>query len=316
MKKLFCFLLIVSMLMLDTAFAFNDVLPESELGTEVQALVDCGVVKGYEDGTFRPDKPITRAEFCKMINTLFNFTGVGVNDFTDVFFENWFYMDVLIANEYEYIKGYEDGTFRGNNKVTREQASVIVGRITPLLEIENTVTITDAVSDWARDAVQMVANHKLLKTGEDGCFRAKEYITRGELASLLYRFIPKPKTDAYEKGYSGTNAEIAIENAVILANLKAAIRDIEKVTFNENEKQLIEYVLIGLKGTADAGLKGNLINKNYVVDNYWSEIVAARKIYKNMSDTEKSYFHNNLVMLNNSTLVFLQSYFLGDKSPI
>ena len=234
----------------------------------------------------------------------------------DVSPDDWYYTQVLIADEYEYIAGFEDMTFRGNNKITREQTAVIICRITPLLEIEDKVEIKDEISDWARESVESIANHKLLKTDENGNFRAKENITRGELAMLLARFIPKAKTDSYDASYSGTNAEIAIENAVILANLKAAVRDIKSVQFNPNEQGIIDLSLKGLEGTIEAGMKGNLINKYYVVRNYGKEIGAARNIYYAMTDTEKGYFHANLVKLNNSTLIFLQTYFLGDKSPI
>jgi len=315
MKKIVSAILTIFMIISGKALAATDVSDDTELGGAVKALEEYGVINGYEDGTFRPYNDITRAEFCKMINTLFGFTDVGVNDFNDISPEDWFYRHILIANEYEYIKGFEDNTFRGYEKVTREQASVIIYRITPLLEVEN-IPITDEVSDWAYESVQMIANHKLLKTDDDGRFRAKENITRGELAMLLKHFIPVAKTDTYEEGYKGTNAEIAIENAVVLANLKACVRDIESVQFNENEVKLIEYVLVGLNGTIEAGMQGNLINKNYVVKNFGTEITAARKIYRNMTEDEKGYFHTNLVKLNNSTLIFLQSYFLGDKPPV
>lgn len=299
-----------------SVYAYTDIEPQSELGEAVTALSEYGVINGYSDGTFRPDNALTRAEMCKMINILFNFTDVGVNDFTDVSYDDWFYMQVLIANEFEYIKGYDDQTFRGNNKVTREQTCVIIDRITPLIEIEDTVIIKDQVSDWAKDAVQIIANHKLLKTDENGNFRAKENITRGELSLLLSKFIPEEKNDTYEEGYQGTNAEIAFENAVVLANLKAAVKDIESVEFRENEQEIIRLSLIGLKGTIQAGLEGNLINKRYVIKHYTPEIDTARDLYKAMTEEEKSYFHGNLVKLNNSTLIFLQSYFLGDKPPV
>lgn len=316
MKKIICLISAAAVFFSANAYAFSDVDSSGELGSAVEALVDYGVLNGYSDGTFRPENDITRAEMCKMINSLFNFSDIGVNDFWDVSYNDWYYTQVLIADEYEYIKGYEDGSFRGNNKVTREEACVIINRITPLLEIKDTVVITDEVSDWAYPAVQMIANHKLLKTDDGGIFRAKENITRGELSMLLSRFIPVERSDSYEEGYSGTNAEIAISNAVVLANLKAAVRDIESVKFNENEQVIVDYVLLGLNGTIEAGLTGNLINKHYVVNHYGKEITEVRNIYKAMSEDEKGYFHNNLVKLNNSTLIFLQSYFLGDESPV
>lgn len=296
--------------------AFSDVEGESELGLAVAALEAEGVINGYEDGSFRPEMPVTRAQLCKMINVLFNFTDIGSNDFWDVSYTDWYYMHVLTASAYEYISGYEDASFRGQNTVTREQACVIINRITPLLEIEESVSIKDPVSDWARDAVQTVANHGLLTTDENGNFRAGENITRGELSMLLSRFIPKEKSDTAQEGKTGTDAEIAIENAVVLANLKAAVRDIKKVSFRENEQEIINCTLQGLEGTIEAGLSGTLINKRYVVVNYGKQITKARDLYKAMSEDEKANFHGNLVRLSNSTLIFLQSYFLGDKPPV
>lgn len=315
MKKIISAVTAICLLTTASVYALSDIQEESELGKSVKALEEYGVVNGYEDGTFRADNAVTRAEFCKMINTLFGFTDVGINNFDDVSYEDWYYKHILIANKYSYINGFEDGTFRGDDFVTREQASTIICRITPLLEVED-VAISDEISDWARESVQMVANHNLLKTDTDEKFRAKDNLTRGELAMLLSRFIPQPKNDTYEESYDGTNAEIAIENAVVLANLKAAVKDIERVNFNENEKYLVSLVLKGLEGTIEAGLNGQMINKNYVVKNFGKEIDEVRKIYKNMTDDEKGYFHTSLVKLNNSTLTFLQSYFLGDKSPV
>lgn len=316
MKKIVFSVFVVLLCLTARGYAFSDVEPGTELGAAVYALEEAGVINGYEDGTFRPEDALSRAELCKMINVLFNFTDIGENDFYDVSYTDWYYTQVLTANAYQYITGYEDGTFRGKNTVTREEVCVIIARITPLLEIEKTVLITDPVSDWARDDVELIANHRLLKTDSDGSFRARDNITRAELALLLSRFIPKEKSDAYEPGISGTNAEIAIENAVVLANLKAAVRDIEGVNFRQNEQPIIDYTLTGLRGTIEAGLNGTLINKYYVVENYWDEITLARNLYKAMSEDDKGYFHANLVKLNNSTLIFLQSYFLGDKSPI
>ena len=316
MKRIITLFLTAVLFLSCNAYAFSDVKSDGELGVAVKALEEYGVINGYEDGSFRPDSFITRAEFCKMVNVLFNFTDVGVNDFTDVSYDDWYYRHVLIANEYEYINGFEDNTFRGDEKITREQASAIITRITPLLKIDDVVDITDDVSTWAKEDVQMIANHKLLKTETDGRFRAKENMTRGELAMLLSHFIPEAKTDSYEEGYQGTNAEIAIENAVVLANLKAAVRDIESVKFNSNEEKMVSLVLKGLNGTIDAGLNGQLINKHYVVNHFGKEIVEVRNIYKSMTDDEKGYFHNNLVKLNNSTLMFLTAYFLGDKPPV
>mgnify|MGYP002515637673 CR=1 FL=1 len=79
-------MLVVFMMMLSTvAFAssFADVAAESSYNTAIEVGVDLGLFKGYEDGTFKPDKAVTRAEFVKMIVELFDIPAADA-DFADV----------------------------------------------------------------------------------------------------------------------------------------------------------------------------------------------------------------------------------------
>ena len=88
MKKILILTIFIFATLCGSVYAFSDVDPDSELGASVAALTEYGVINGYSDNTFRPDKEITRAEMCKMINILFNFTDVGVNDFLDVSYDD------------------------------------------------------------------------------------------------------------------------------------------------------------------------------------------------------------------------------------
>ncbi|HSQ89397.1 N-acetylmuramoyl-L-alanine amidase, partial [Romboutsia sp.] len=76
----------------------------------IEDFASKGYIGGYEDGTFRPDNPITRAEFVKIVNKVCGFTQIGSENFNDVNTSNWFYNDVCIGIKAGYIKGYEDNT--------------------------------------------------------------------------------------------------------------------------------------------------------------------------------------------------------------
>ena len=109
---------------------FSDVKSSDWYGTTVATLADMGIVKGYEDGTFRPNAPITRAEFAAIATRFFDETGATYEPgtFTDVTGSEWFAGAIMDAVNLGLIGGYEDGTVRPNNNITRAEACAIVNR--------------------------------------------------------------------------------------------------------------------------------------------------------------------------------------------
>lgn len=73
-----------------------------------------GKIGGYEDGTFKPDKTITRAEFVRLLNTATatSFTSSANISFSDVKESDWFFADVAKAVGSKITSGFEDGTFQ------------------------------------------------------------------------------------------------------------------------------------------------------------------------------------------------------------
>lgn len=128
--------------------------------------------------------------------------GTGGSSFTDVRSSDWFCGAVETAARYGLILGYDDGTFRPNDKITREQALVIISRAMKLAKIEPNLTgekVTSllsaflddtSISGWAKDGIA-----SLLVTGviaqNDGALKPAEYITRAEVAFYIYRMLDK-----------------------------------------------------------------------------------------------------------------------------
>lgn len=83
-----------------------------------------GLVNGYEDGTFRPDRPVTRAELVKLLAAYFPEAArqQGQRTFSDVPGDHWAAGPVAYAAQAGWTKGYEDGTFRPDQPVTRAEA--------------------------------------------------------------------------------------------------------------------------------------------------------------------------------------------------
>ncbi len=98
---------------------------------EIQVLTDLGIVKGYEDGSFRPDDVITRAEVVAIINRVQGLSDAakaasGVSIYSDVKATDWFAGDVNLATQMGIISGDGDGTFRPNDQVKYEEAVKMV----------------------------------------------------------------------------------------------------------------------------------------------------------------------------------------------
>ena len=95
----------------------------------VSTLTRAGILDGYEDGSFRPNASITRAEFTKIAVSFFKHVGgASSNPFNDVPDSAWYAEFVKAAAELGLIDGYEDGTFRPNAPITRAEACTIVNR--------------------------------------------------------------------------------------------------------------------------------------------------------------------------------------------
>lgn len=88
-----------------------------------------GFVAGYEDGTFRPDAPVNRAEALKILHLASSLPTTDISSapsFFDVTPDDWFWSYVTAAASREIVRGYDDGTFKPGNAITRAEAAKIV----------------------------------------------------------------------------------------------------------------------------------------------------------------------------------------------
>lgn len=109
--------------------SYTDVSRGDWYNTAVSTLSRLGILGGYEDGTFRPNSGITRAEFAKIAVNFFEYEGIEAeNVFTDVAHGSWYEDFVAAAAEIGLIEGYEDGSFRPESGITRAEACTIINR--------------------------------------------------------------------------------------------------------------------------------------------------------------------------------------------
>ena len=108
---------------------FSDVADEAWYATAVKTLASLGMMDGYPDGTFRPDAPITRAEFATVALAFAYDPASASCSYTDVNANAWYYTYVAQATTYGWIGGYPDNSFRPNNSITRAEVAVIVNNM-------------------------------------------------------------------------------------------------------------------------------------------------------------------------------------------
>ncbi len=186
----------------DSAPTFKDLPPGYWAGADIEYLAAGGYLKGYDDDTFRPDQPVTRAEFAAMLVHVLGMPyASGTEAFSDVHPGDWYYGAVGAGLSGGLLSGYSDGRFGPDDPVTREQLASMLGRAlagkegqqtAAALQTDLSLQFKDAgeVSDWARSAVAMLTGRDLAHGYEDGNFRPKAPATRAECAVMLRKLLP------------------------------------------------------------------------------------------------------------------------------
>lgn len=153
---------------------FSDVSADKWYNNAVSTLCHMGVLGGYSDGTFRPNAPITRAEFAKIAVSFSQANGSAVYSyFTDVKTTDWFAPYVTAAKDSGLIEGYSDGSFKPENRITRAEACAIVNRVLGRKPSKNHMKISGRIDwpdcttdDWFYEAIMEATNSHTYQMGK------------------------------------------------------------------------------------------------------------------------------------------------------
>ena len=153
---------------------FSDVSADKWYNNAVSTLSRMGVIGGYADGTFRPNAPISRAEFAKIAVSFTQNNGSAVyNYFTDVKTTDWFAPYVTAAKDAGLIEGYSDGSFKPESKITRAEACAIVNRTLGRKPSKAHMKISDRIdwpdvqtTDWFYEAIMEATNSHTCTMGD------------------------------------------------------------------------------------------------------------------------------------------------------
>lgn len=152
----------------------------------INTLLASGSVSGYPDGTFRPDKPVTRAEFTVLLVKNLKLVTKTGKVFADTS-GHWAKDYIATAYAHGIINGYSDTRFGPDDLITREQMAVMIVKAKNLNLAAQLPAFADEgkISSWAYRAVKTAQEHSLIRGYPDNTFRPQGKATRAEAATVI-----------------------------------------------------------------------------------------------------------------------------------
>ncbi|WP_461200845.1 S-layer homology domain-containing protein [Anoxybacillus sp. TBDG-1] len=262
-----------------SAASFTDV-AGSVHADDIATLVAKGYIKGYADGTFKPNKPLTRGEAAIIFSRILKDAGVTQKGagFPDVPASKAELAEaVAIVQAAGVMGGDEKGNFNPNANITREQMAKVVVEAFKLTKPANyttKVTDLDKAGSWAREYIQTLEANGVTKNTE---FMPKQNVTRGQFASFVVRAmdVKKEVTPTVEKvevlsktklvvtfntAVDAVKAEnFAIEGATVVsatlsADKKQATLEVSNLEYGKDYTVVVKDVLVNGK-TVSFGTK-------------------------------------------------------------
>lgn len=173
---------------------FSDVPQNHKNAVAIQTLKDAGLISGYGDGTFQPDKNISRAEASAIIMKAAGITATKTSKklpFTDVPETAWFYPVIQKGVELGKLKGYEDKTFRPDNPVNLPEALALTVSFfqisTKNIQVDPLIYDGLKSTEWYAKQAQYAKDQLLIEPDSNGKIDLASPLTRAALAEIIYR---------------------------------------------------------------------------------------------------------------------------------
>lgn len=182
----------------ENVVSFSDV-TQGWAKTDIETLASKQIIKGYNNGTFKPNDDVTRIQLAALLvralglEASTNYNG----QFKDVQGTEWFVGELMAAHEAGLVLGTQEGNFLPNQVVTREQAATMVTRAIDFVTNKkgtvphSAASFKDAgqIAPWATESVVRLAELQIVVGYQDGTFKPKATLTRAEAATVVQRLL-------------------------------------------------------------------------------------------------------------------------------
>ena len=163
----------------------------------IEALVEMKIINGMGNGTFAPNKTMTRAEFCTITVKALGLEPKANSTFSDVKSSDWFAGYVGTASDKGIVNGVGGGKFNPNGTITRQEAATMVARAAKALKLNTAVSDADEVmalfsdgskvESWSKEAMAYCATSGIASW--NGSLQPSKAILRCEIAQMVYNML-------------------------------------------------------------------------------------------------------------------------------
>ncbi|NLY19834.1 MAG: hypothetical protein GXZ08_00910 [Tissierellia bacterium] len=186
-------------------WGWNDEVPE-------KTYLHRAYINGYPDGSVRPQGEITRGEVAAIMSRLHadvEEINYGIEtDYSDVNATDWYAKHISYVSDKGLMEGYEDGTFRPEEKITRAEYATVVARFQKLEQVET--SFEDSKDHWASGYIGAVYNNGWITGYPDGTFKPTANISREEVATMTNKMLDR-RVDAEGLGNLDINKFVDLE---------------------------------------------------------------------------------------------------------
>lgn len=184
-----------------------------------------GIVKG-SNGDFRPNAPVTRAEFAVMINNIMKYIEEGNKEFSDISEGQWYADSMRKLSAASVLNGI-DGKALPQNKITRQEAATLIAGAFQIDSEATMPTFKDnqQIADWAHKSVQALASKAVMSGLPNGTFGPKANLTRAEAVTIFDHLIQTLVTQPgqYQEDVQGNmvinTPDVVLNNSKITGDL-------------------------------------------------------------------------------------------------
>ncbi len=165
----------------------------------VLGLAARNILNGFEDGTFRPEGHMTRAQFAKTAVTSLGITAEGTTNFPDVPASAWYSAAVASAVRYKIVNGRDNGCFDPEGEINLQEAAAMVCRSAALCGLDTALGAREAdrqlasytdrsqVQEWAKSTLAWCLKNGVVS--RSGTLEPRAAVTRGEIAEMFWRLL-------------------------------------------------------------------------------------------------------------------------------
>jgi len=256
---------------------FNDIDSVDWAKESIEYLYNNGIISDVGDAKFEPERAVTRGEFVKLVVTAFKLKDNGfVTHFIDSK-NHWAEPYVAIAESLNIVKGVSDDYFGVDERITREDAAVVLRRIagTSQTYIKQPFSDDDKISEYAVDAVYYLKEKKIIQGKDGNVFEPKSELTRAETSKIIYNALfsnfkqiasdMNSNLSLLEGSFSENNlSSKMIRPKLIYAGSESSKIKLDMLTANSEQIKLDQISIVSPSA--------NILSENKVSDNVISEV--------------------------------------------